>query len=152
MARDPLNCVAIGSGQCLEEFEALQKVLISSSSRSTGRSGIGVAQPQDPRLRSGVSGYLHWSWCLLVHVSRSLEARLHSERQLLVLAVNAGWSARQSRRQLFDQQVASAGIRRRVPQLRHGPCLDLADALAGQVEALADLFQCPRLTAVEAET
>ena len=33
VARDPLNCVAIGSGQCLEEFEALKDVLISSSSR-----------------------------------------------------------------------------------------------------------------------
>ncbi len=31
VARDPLNCVAIGSGQCLEEFEALKDVLISSS-------------------------------------------------------------------------------------------------------------------------
>ena len=28
---DPLNCVAIGSGQCLEEFEALKQVLITSS-------------------------------------------------------------------------------------------------------------------------
>ena len=31
VARDPLNCVAIGSGQCLEEFEALKQVLITSS-------------------------------------------------------------------------------------------------------------------------
>ena len=30
VARDPLNCVAIGSGQCLEEFDALKDVLISS--------------------------------------------------------------------------------------------------------------------------
>ena len=30
VARDPLNCVAIGSGQCLEEFEALKQVLILS--------------------------------------------------------------------------------------------------------------------------
>ena len=29
----PLNCVAIGSGQCLEEFEALKQVLITSSAR-----------------------------------------------------------------------------------------------------------------------
>jgi len=28
-----LNCVAIGSGQCLEEFEALKQVLITSSGR-----------------------------------------------------------------------------------------------------------------------
>jgi rod shape-determining protein MreB and related proteins len=33
VARDPLNCVAVGSGQCLEEFEALKRVLITSSSR-----------------------------------------------------------------------------------------------------------------------
>jgi rod shape-determining protein MreB len=33
VAQDPLNSVAIGSGQCLEEFEALKQVLISSSSR-----------------------------------------------------------------------------------------------------------------------
>ncbi|MCL4422350.1 MAG: rod shape-determining protein [Actinobacteria bacterium] len=33
VAKDPLNCVAIGSGQCLEEFEALKQVLISASSR-----------------------------------------------------------------------------------------------------------------------
>ena len=32
VARDALNCVAIGSGQCLEEFEALKQVLITSSS------------------------------------------------------------------------------------------------------------------------
>ena len=51
--RDPLNCVAIGSGQCLEEFEALKQVLIVAL---TGRSDIGVAQPQDPRMRSGVAG------------------------------------------------------------------------------------------------
>jgi rod shape-determining protein MreB len=33
VGRDPLHCVAIGSGQCLEEFEALKQVLIGSSSR-----------------------------------------------------------------------------------------------------------------------
>ena len=33
VAKDPLNSVAIGSGQCLEEFEALKQVLISSRSR-----------------------------------------------------------------------------------------------------------------------
>jgi rod shape-determining protein MreB len=33
VAKDPLTSVAIGSGQCLEEFEALKQVLISSSSR-----------------------------------------------------------------------------------------------------------------------
>ena len=33
VAPDPLNCVALGSGMCLEEFEALRQVLISSSGR-----------------------------------------------------------------------------------------------------------------------
>jgi len=33
VARDPLNCVAIGSGQCLEEFETLKDVLVTASSR-----------------------------------------------------------------------------------------------------------------------
>ncbi|MHB8263236.1 MAG: rod shape-determining protein [Acidimicrobiales bacterium] len=33
IATDPLNCVALGSGQCLEEFEALKQVLVSSASR-----------------------------------------------------------------------------------------------------------------------
>ncbi|MDA8380577.1 MAG: rod shape-determining protein [Actinomycetota bacterium] len=33
VARDPLNCVAIGSGQCLEEFDALKQVLISANPR-----------------------------------------------------------------------------------------------------------------------
>lgn len=32
IAPDPLNCVALGSGMCLEEFEALRQVLITSSS------------------------------------------------------------------------------------------------------------------------
>jgi rod shape-determining protein MreB len=32
VAPDPLNCVALGSGMCLEEFEALKQVLISNSS------------------------------------------------------------------------------------------------------------------------
>ncbi|MDA8025664.1 MAG: rod shape-determining protein [Actinomycetota bacterium] len=33
VANNPLQCVALGSGQCLEEFEALKQVLISASSR-----------------------------------------------------------------------------------------------------------------------
>jgi len=33
VARDPLNCVVIGAGQCLEEFETLKDVLVTSSSR-----------------------------------------------------------------------------------------------------------------------
>ncbi len=31
VAKDPLLCVALGSGQCLEEFDALKQVLITSS-------------------------------------------------------------------------------------------------------------------------
>jgi rod shape-determining protein MreB len=31
VARDPLSCVAIGSGQCLEEFDVLKRVLITST-------------------------------------------------------------------------------------------------------------------------
>jgi rod shape-determining protein MreB len=31
IATDPLLCVAIGGGQCLEEFDALKDVLISGS-------------------------------------------------------------------------------------------------------------------------
>jgi rod shape-determining protein MreB len=33
IAKNPLHSVAIGSGQCLEEFQALKQVLISSSAR-----------------------------------------------------------------------------------------------------------------------
>ena len=33
VANNPLQCVALGSGQCLEEFEALQQVLISANRR-----------------------------------------------------------------------------------------------------------------------
>jgi rod shape-determining protein MreB len=33
VAPDPLNCVALGSGMCLEEFDALRQVLSSSSNR-----------------------------------------------------------------------------------------------------------------------
>ena len=29
-ARDPLSCVAIGAGQCLEEFDILKQVLVTS--------------------------------------------------------------------------------------------------------------------------
>src|SRR5687767_6728730 len=34
IAKNPLQSVAVGSGQCLEEFEALKQVLISSNSRT----------------------------------------------------------------------------------------------------------------------
>src|SRR4029079_17154265 len=40
---------------------------------------------------------------------------------------------------------------RRVAQLAHRPCLDLADALAGEVEVLPDLLQRAWLAAVETE-
>ena len=31
VAENPLSCVAIGSGKCLEEFEVLKRVLVSSN-------------------------------------------------------------------------------------------------------------------------
>jgi rod shape-determining protein MreB len=31
IAEDPLDCVALGSGKCVEEFEALQQVLIAEA-------------------------------------------------------------------------------------------------------------------------
>jgi rod shape-determining protein MreB len=31
LTENPLSCVAIGSGKCLEEFEALKPMLIASS-------------------------------------------------------------------------------------------------------------------------
>ena len=31
LAKDPLLCVAMGSGKCLEEFDIMKKVLISSA-------------------------------------------------------------------------------------------------------------------------
>ena len=52
---------------------------------------------------------------------------------------------------LDREEVASAGVAARVAQLRHGAGLDLADALPGQVEVLADLFERAGLAAVEAE-
>jgi rod shape-determining protein MreB len=33
VARDPLYCVVLGSGRCLEEFEALKRILVSSGRR-----------------------------------------------------------------------------------------------------------------------
>src|SRR5207247_757749 len=33
VAENPLSCVAVGSGKCLEEFEVLKRVLVSSSRR-----------------------------------------------------------------------------------------------------------------------
>jgi rod shape-determining protein MreB and related proteins len=33
MAKDPLYCVVLGSGRCLEEFEALKRILVSSGRR-----------------------------------------------------------------------------------------------------------------------
>jgi rod shape-determining protein MreB len=33
VAENPLSCVAVGSGKCLEEFDALRRVLVSSGKR-----------------------------------------------------------------------------------------------------------------------
>ena len=37
IAKNPLYSVAIGSGQCLEEFDVLKQVLISAARAVTGR-------------------------------------------------------------------------------------------------------------------
>src|SRR5664280_752651 len=59
---------------------------------------------------------------------------------------------RQRRQEGSDgQEVAGAGVRGRMPELRHGPGLDLADPLAGQVEVLADLLERAGLAPIEAE-
>src|SRR5699024_11003785 len=50
------------------------------------------------------------------------------------------------------QQVSGAGVGGGVAQLRHGPRLDLTDALAGEVEVLPHLLERARFPAVEAET
>src|SRR5262249_45031111 len=49
------------------------------------------------------------------------------------------------------EEVAGAGIGRRVAQLRHRPGLDLADPLTREVEVLPHLLERPRLAPVEAE-
>src|SRR4051794_34969240 len=49
------------------------------------------------------------------------------------------------------EEVACAGVGRRVTQLRHRPGLDLADALPGEVKVLPHLFERPRLAPVETE-
>lgn len=49
------------------------------------------------------------------------------------------------------EEVAGAGVAAGVTQLRHGAGLDLADALTGEVEVLADLFESARFTTVETE-
>src|SRR3954469_7510135 len=64
-----------------------------------------------------------------------------------------GWfSSSAGRRGASDrEQVACAGVARRVAQLRHRPSFDLADALAGEVEVLTDFFERAGLPAIETE-
>jgi hypothetical protein len=65
-------------------------------------------------------------------------------------AVQAGRDA--ERRVSSDsEEVAGARVRGRVTQLRHGASLNLTDALTGEVEVLAHLFERPWLTTVEPE-
>src|SRR2546426_5407268 len=68
-----------------------------------------------------------------------------SPRVVASLAVWGGRDSRKSRAQESNgsdgEEVAGAGVARRVAQLRHGPGLDLADALPGQVEVLAHLLE-----------
>src|SRR5688572_6240808 len=49
------------------------------------------------------------------------------------------------------EEVACAGVGRGVPELRHRPGLDLADALAREVEELTHLFERSGLTPIQAE-
>src|SRR5579875_1444641 len=49
------------------------------------------------------------------------------------------------------EQVAGPGVGGRVAQLRHGPGLDLADALPGEVEHLAHLLEGAGLPPVQSE-
>src|SRR5205814_2704749 len=59
--------------------------------------------------------------------------------------------SRDLRWSLDRQQVAGAGVGGRVTKLRHRPGLDLADALPGEVEVLADLLERARLSPIEPE-
>src|SRR5580704_9513759 len=52
---------------------------------------------------------------------------------------------------LPGQEVACTGVRRGVAELGHGPGLDLADPLPGEVEVLANLLEGPRLASIESE-
>src|SRR3546814_14701077 len=60
-------------------------------------------------------------------------------------------AAEGGRGRLHSQKVACAGVAARVAELRHGTGFDLADALAGEVEVLPDLFEGAGLATVEAE-
>ena len=51
----------------------------------------------------------------------------------------------------FDSGEGRLPVGRGVPKLRHGPSLDLADALPGQAEMLADLIERAALPPVKAE-
>src|SRR5581483_11296849 len=55
------------------------------------------------------------------------------------------------RGELDGEEVARTRVAAGVAQLRHRPRLDLADALAGEVEVLADFLEGAGLAAVEAE-
>ena len=52
---------------------------------------------------------------------------------------------------LDREKVARAGVARRVAQLAHRSRFDLADALTGEVEVLADFFERAGLAAVQTE-
>jgi hypothetical protein len=56
-----------------------------------------------------------------------------------------------TRRRLDGEKVAGAGVRRGVPQLRHCPRLDLADAFAGEVKVLANLFESAGFATIKTE-
>jgi len=54
-------------------------------------------------------------------------------------------------RKLDGEQVACAGVARWMTQLRHRTSFDLANALTGEVEVLANLFEGARLATVESK-
>ena len=46
----PLQAVVLGSGKCLEEFEVLQRVLVSPSQPAVTRRGLPLGTPASTRL------------------------------------------------------------------------------------------------------
>src|SRR5438067_4603256 len=67
------------------------------------------------------------------------------------MSIAPAGGARERERCSDGEEVPGAGVARGVAQLRHGPGLDLADALAGEVEVLPDLFERAGLAPVEPE-
>ena len=56
VAQEPLTSVAMGSGKCIEEFEALQQVLLAEPRRKCGRC------PSETTAQAGWGHSCSWSW------------------------------------------------------------------------------------------